>query len=110
MLKEISHDAGEGRDGQGDEESGRHVQPAVQGELDAVADLTPREVDVLLMLSRAASNREIGRALGIAERTVKAHLTSIMKKIGVRSRTEVAIFSFAHHRVILRHSFSFVVR
>ncbi|MFB6813534.1 helix-turn-helix transcriptional regulator [Streptomyces sp. NPDC056347] len=110
MFQEISHGAGDAYDGLGDVESDRHVQPAVQGDLDAVADLTPREVDVLLLLSRAASNREIGRALGIAERTVKAHLTSIMKKIAVRSRTEVAIFSFAHHRVILQHGVPSAVR
>ncbi|MFF9410807.1 response regulator transcription factor [Streptomyces anandii] len=63
-------------------------------------DLTPREREVLLLLSRAASNRDIGRTLGIAERTVKAHLTSIMTKISVSCRTEAALFAYAHHRHI----------
>ncbi|AYN41611.1 DNA-binding response regulator [Streptomyces dangxiongensis] len=75
-------------------------QPPVPGDLDAITDLTPRERQVLLLLSRAASNRDIGRTLGIAERTVKAHLTKIMTKISVSSRTEAALFAFAHHRHI----------
>ncbi|MBJ6636811.1 response regulator transcription factor [Streptomyces sp. DHE7-1] len=60
--------------------------------------LTSREREVLLLLSTAASNREIGRTLGIAERTVKAHLTKIMTKIRVESRTGAALFAFVHHR------------
>ncbi|MEU7428002.1 response regulator transcription factor [Streptomyces sp. NPDC040750] len=72
-------------------------QPSAPGDPNAIAGLTPREREVLLLLSRAASNREIGRTLGIAERTVKAHLTNIMTKIDVSSRTEAALFAFAHH-------------
>ncbi|MEW2132077.1 helix-turn-helix transcriptional regulator [Streptomyces sp. NPDC005435] len=68
--------------------------------MDAIAGLTPREREVLLLLSAAASNREIGRRLGIAERTVKAHLTNVMTKIKVTSRTEAALFAYAHHRQI----------
>ncbi|MGV9901957.1 response regulator transcription factor [Streptomyces sp. NPDC003388] len=72
-------------------------QLTAPGDTDAITDLTPREREVLLLLSRAASNRDIGRALGIAERTVKAHLSSIKMKISVNSRTEAALFAFAHH-------------
>lgn len=56
---------------------------------------------MLLLLSGAASNRDIGRTLGIAERTVKAHLTSIMTKINASCRTEAALFAYAHHRHIV---------
>ncbi|MEW2259763.1 response regulator transcription factor [Streptomyces sp. NPDC047869] len=72
-------------------------QPTAPGDSDAITDLTPREREVLLLLSRAASNRDIGRTLGIAERTVKAHLSSIKMKISVSSRTEAALFAFAYH-------------
>ena len=43
-------------------------------------------------------NREISRRLGIAERTVKAHLTNLMTKIKVTSRIEAALFAYSHHR------------
>ncbi|WP_322109149.1 helix-turn-helix domain-containing protein [Streptomyces atratus] len=42
----------------------------------------------------------IARRLGIAERTVKAHLTGIMGKVGVSSRLEAALFAYAHHELI----------
>ncbi|MFF8403933.1 helix-turn-helix transcriptional regulator [Streptomyces sp. NPDC014846] len=77
-------------------------QPPAPGDPSAISDLTPREREVLLLLSCAASNRDIGRKLGIAERTAKAHLTSIMTKINVRSRTEAALFAYAYHRRIAR--------
>ncbi|ROP44182.1 regulatory LuxR family protein [Streptomyces sp. PanSC9] len=75
-------------------------QPPAPGDPSAINDLTRREREVLLLLSCAASNREIGQQLGIAERTAKAHLTSIMTKISVTSRTEAALFAYAHHRSI----------
>ncbi|WP_241779595.1 response regulator transcription factor [Streptomyces natalensis] len=77
-------------------------RPPTPGDPDAIIALTPREREVLLLLSGAASNRDIGRTLNIAERTVKAHLTSIMTKISVSSRTEAALFAYAHHRHIVR--------
>ncbi|MFF9091281.1 response regulator transcription factor [Streptomyces sp. NPDC014991] len=80
------------------------LQPQTPGDPSAISDLTPREREVLLLLSCAASNREIGHILGIAERTAKAHLTSIMTKISVSSRTEAALFAYAHHRCILCQS------
>ncbi|MEW2132066.1 LuxR C-terminal-related transcriptional regulator [Streptomyces sp. NPDC005435] len=76
--------------------------PPAPGDPAAIGSLTSRECEVLLALSTAAPNRLIGRRLGIAERTVKAHLTSIMAKIHVRSRTEAALFAYAHHRRIAR--------
>ncbi|MFF7977284.1 LuxR C-terminal-related transcriptional regulator [Streptomyces sp. NPDC007905] len=89
---------------QADEQRGAkpNGQPSAPGDPDAITGLTPREREVLLLLSRAASNRDIGRTLGIAERTVKAHLTNIMTKISVSSRTEAALFAFAHHCSIHR--------
>ena len=52
----------------------------------APAILTPREFDVLHLLRRGNSNLEIGRALGITERTVKAHVMAIMEKLDAPDR------------------------
>lgn len=50
--------------------------------------LTPREVEVLRLLRRGATNRSIAKTLAITERTVKAHMTSILSKLGATTRTE----------------------
>ncbi len=52
--------------------------------------LTPREVEVLQLIAQGASNRDIAEALVISERTVKSHVTSILGKLGVTSRTQAA--------------------
>jgi len=52
-----------------------------------LSELTPRESEVLLALTRGARSSEIAVELGISERTVKAHLASIYLKLGVESRT-----------------------
>ena len=52
------------------------------------APLTGRELEVLLLLARGKSNREIGADLGISETTVKSHLRSVFTKLNVLSRTE----------------------
>ncbi|HEV8254417.1 MAG TPA: response regulator transcription factor [Vicinamibacteria bacterium] len=53
-------------------------------------DLTPREVDVLRLVARGRSNKEIGAALAVTESTVKAYLHQIFGKMGVTDRTEAA--------------------
>jgi two-component system, NarL family, response regulator LiaR len=54
--------------------------------------LSPRETEVLALLARGRSNREIGRALAITEETVKAHVSSILAKLHLADRTQAAIF------------------
>ncbi|MEV8016429.1 helix-turn-helix transcriptional regulator [Streptomyces sp. NPDC086554] len=53
----------------------------------------PREREVLSVLPAGEGNRALASRLGIAERTVKAHLTSITRKLGLRSRTEAVLVS-----------------
>lgn len=53
--------------------------------------LTPREAEVLQLLSRALSNKEIGQRLGITEHTAKFHVNSILGKLGAQSRTEAVV-------------------
>jgi DNA-binding NarL/FixJ family response regulator len=54
--------------------------------------LSPREWEVARVLSEGITNRDIGKKLGISERTVKAHLTSIFSKLEVSDRTQAAIW------------------
>ena len=53
--------------------------------------LTPRELGILPFLIAGRSNREIAEELGLSESTVKAHLSSLYKKLGVSSRTQAAL-------------------
>jgi DNA-binding NarL/FixJ family response regulator len=55
--------------------------------------LSPRELDVLRLVSRGLPNKHIARDLGISEKTVKAHLTSIFQTIGVVDRTQAALWA-----------------
>lgn len=55
--------------------------------------LTPRERDVLLLVARGQTNREIATALDIAENTVRRHLQNILEKLQLRNRVELATFA-----------------
>ncbi|MCC6959679.1 MAG: response regulator transcription factor [Dehalococcoidia bacterium] len=55
--------------------------------------LTERETDVLKLLATGKSNKEVAQRLGITERTVKTHVSSIMGKLDVRSRTQAALYA-----------------
>jgi DNA-binding NarL/FixJ family response regulator len=61
-----------------------------------VAELTPREREVLRLLARGLSNRELARALSVTEKTVKTHVSSILAKLGVADRTQAALFAVRH--------------
>jgi NarL family two-component system response regulator LiaR len=54
--------------------------------------LSPRELEVLAALARGRTNRQLARALQIGEETVKAHVSSILAKLGLADRTQAAIF------------------
>jgi two-component system, NarL family, response regulator LiaR len=55
--------------------------------------LSERELDVLRLLARGLANKEIARELSIAEKTVKSHVSSILGKLGVQSRTQAALYA-----------------
>ena len=63
--------------------------------------LSPRELEVLAALSRGRANRQIARALRISEETVKAHVSSILAKLGLADRTQAAIFGLQQRLVPL---------
>lgn len=61
--------------------------------------LTDREKQVLKMLVAGLSNKEIGRPLGIVERTVKAHIAKMMRKVGVQNRIALSVHAITHSLV-----------
>ena len=71
----------------------RRIKSAPAPDSDAAPDepLTEREAVVLDLVGAGKSNRDIGAALGLAEGTVKNHVSNILSKLHARSRTELAI-------------------
>ena len=67
--------------------------PLAEGGIDFKAVLTPRQRDVLAMVRQGKSNKEIARDLGLAEITVKLHVTAILRALGVENRTQAAILA-----------------
>jgi len=57
------------------------------------ADLTEREIEVLRLIAQGATNREIAEALVISEGTVKNHISNILSRLGLRDRTQAAIYA-----------------
>jgi len=62
---------------------------------------TDRETQVLKMLVEGRSNKEIGTPLGIGERTVKAHVAKLMRKVGVENRVALTVHAITHSLVSL---------
>ncbi len=63
-----------------------------------VAPLSPREEEVLREIARGASNKEIARTLDIAETTVKIHVQHILRKLGLSSRVQAAVYASDRQR------------
>ncbi len=58
--------------------------------------LSPREQDILKLVAAGASNKEVARALGVAESTVKIHIQHILRKLGLSSRVQAAVYAAEH--------------
>jgi DNA-binding NarL/FixJ family response regulator len=58
---------------------------------DRLVTLTPQQVRVLMMLSEGLLNKQIAYELGVSEATIKAHVSAILQKLGVESRTQAVI-------------------
>jgi two-component system nitrate/nitrite response regulator NarL len=68
------------------------VREAV-GATEPIDTLSPREREILVHISRGASNKEIARALDIAETTVKIHVQHILRKLNLSSRVQAAVYA-----------------
>jgi two-component system nitrate/nitrite response regulator NarL len=66
---------------------------------DGAAPLSPREEEVLREIARGASNKEIARTLDIAETTVKIHVQHILRKLGLSSRVQAAVYASDRGRI-----------
>jgi DNA-binding NarL/FixJ family response regulator len=66
-----------------------------------LGELTPREVEVLQLLSEGLPNKAIASQLGISEHTVKFHVNAIMGKLGAQSRTDAVIRATRSGLIIL---------
>lgn len=71
--------------------SARSPRSAEQPKHPVLQTLSGREREVALCVARGESNKEIARQLDLAERTIKAHLTGIFEKLGVRDRLQLAL-------------------
>jgi len=58
--------------------------------------MSPRELEVLRLVAQGLANKQIGRRLGISERTVKAHLGRVFRQLGVADRTSAALWAHDH--------------
>ncbi|HBT79851.1 MAG: response regulator transcription factor [Selenomonas sp.] len=65
------------------------------------ARLTSREMDVVSCVAKGYNNADIGQALGVSEKTVKNHMTSIFHKFGVNDRTQALIYVLKHNIITL---------
>lgn len=68
----------------------RLPEPKPQSSVD---QLTSRETDVLKLVAEGHANKEIAVALGIGEKTVKTHVSNVLSKLGVQSRTQAALYA-----------------
>ncbi len=70
-----------------------HVALDLLAERMPSVELTPRESEVLTCITRGLSNREVAEELGIAEKTVRIHVSAVLDKLGARDRTQATIFA-----------------
>ena len=70
---------------------------APSGLAERIALLTTRERDIVSLVGDGLKNREIADRLGVAEKTIKGHLTNIFLKVGVQDRLELALLAIRTH-------------
>jgi DNA-binding NarL/FixJ family response regulator len=74
----------------------RRVDREPTQDMDPLAELSPRELQVLQLIARGMENSEIAEVLNISPRTAKNHVSSILAKLGLPSRVQAAIYALRH--------------
>lgn len=72
-----------------------------ESDSDKAKDVTKREKQILISIAQGKSNKDIADSFDISERTVKNHITSLFKKIGVSDRTQAAVFAIRNNYIDL---------
>jgi two-component system, NarL family, nitrate/nitrite response regulator NarL len=71
---------------------GSFAAPPPAVDTDPIHSLSPREREILTLIAKGASNKEVARGLGIAEATVKIHVQHILRKLNLSSRVQAAVY------------------
>ncbi|HHW57724.1 MAG TPA: response regulator transcription factor [Clostridia bacterium] len=85
---------------------GVYIHSSLMEEIDEVdheclkKDLTPREIEILELISKGYSNKEIAQKLFLSEKTVKNHVYNIFKKLDVKDRTQAAIYMLKNETIL----------
>ena len=77
-----------------------YVAKPAPREVEEIEELTPREREVVLLVAKGLSNVEVGERLFLSEATVKTHLTSILRKLGLRDRTQLVVLAYERGLVV----------
>lgn len=86
---------------------GHYNVPKDEKSIDSFTPLSPREMEILEMVTRGASNKEVANRLNISQQTVKNHMTAILRKLHVDDRTQAAVYALRHGWVRLDSSSSY---
>lgn len=68
-----------------------------KADAEAFRDLSQRELEVLVHVARGKTNAEVGRALNLSEKTARNYLSSVLEKLHLSNRVELAAFAMEHH-------------
>jgi DNA-binding NarL/FixJ family response regulator len=82
-----------------DPAAAKTLTAALRAPKSADVELTPRERDVIVLIAEGATNRQIASRLGVTERTARTHVSNILTKLGLASRTQAAMWA-VHHGLV----------
>lgn len=74
------------------------AEPPADPSVQVAGQLTPRQLRVLELMEKGLSNKAIGRELGIGEITVKAHVSAVLRKLGVENRVQAVLAARTQHK------------